>query len=295
MRQCQVRQRMIRGVLATIGVLWLAGVLALGNVPVSAAGIQVPQPGQSENIDKIKRLGKLRVGIAVAAPWLLQDPKTGQYFGVSIDIAKRVASAAGVGVEFVPSNWDVFIAGLQSGQFEISAAPASVTAKRLEAVDFVNYTDSGFCYLVRKNNTKINSLADLNNPSVRIGTLTGTGGEHQVMAKYPKAKYDSVVAGPGVLERSTDLLAGRIDVAPFDSPSAIVFEHDFPKLKILPGGAANCIKHPDVPAAVGVALRKNDPAFKSFLEAVIAPMKKSGEIDRLIAKYSTLEYMRAHQ
>ncbi|MER8537624.1 ABC transporter substrate-binding protein [Mesorhizobium sp. M1005] len=266
--------------------------LQLSNSAI-AAETSAPPKGASPTIDKIRELGELRAGIAISAPWLLQDPKSGEYVGVSIEIGKQIAKAVGVPLKIVPSNWDVFIAGLQAGQFDIALAPAYATPKRLAVVDFVNYTSAGVCYAVLKSNAKINGLSDLDSSEVTIGTLAGTGAEQGIKAAHPNAKLDSVVGGPGVIMRIPDLLAGRVDVANFDSPMAIVVAHDFPQLKIIPGGPETCIKQPDVSFDTGVSLRKGDPEYNKLIEAVVKSMKDSGEIDTLIKKYSAVEYMRS--
>ncbi len=43
------------------------------------AAIAVPAAGESATIDKIMANGKLRVGVAVTPPWILQDPNNSEY------------------------------------------------------------------------------------------------------------------------------------------------------------------------------------------------------------------------
>ena len=86
-----------------------------------------------------------------------------------------------------------------------------------------------------------------------------------------------------------EVLAKRIDAATLDSARAYLVEHQFPQLKIIPGGAAECIRAPDVPTPSGMAFAKGDPEFKKYLEAVVAEMQPA--IDASIKKYSSLEYM----
>ena len=100
----------------------------------------VPAAGKSATIDQIVSQGELRVGVAVAVPWLGQDPSNGQYFGASYEVGQRIAQVLGVGIKPVSSGWDVIIAGIQGNQFEIAIAPLFATDKRKEVVDFVNYT-----------------------------------------------------------------------------------------------------------------------------------------------------------
>ena len=161
----RTNRRLLTGAVAGISLLILA-------VSPSDAQ-QVPAAGQSPTIDKIKKDGKLRAGVAIAWPWLGQDPKTGKYIGAAADLGDRLAQTLGVQIEYVPSGWDVIVAGLQAHQFEVALAPLFATPKRMAVVDFANYTEGGTCYMVLKTNTKIKTLDDLNKPDVTTGTFTG--------------------------------------------------------------------------------------------------------------------------
>jgi polar amino acid transport system substrate-binding protein len=249
---------------------------------------QIPATGQSPTIDKIKKDGKLRAGVAIAWPWLGQDPKSGKYIGAAADLGERMAKTLGVELEYVPSGWDVIIAGLQAHQFELALSPLFATPKRMAVIDFANYTEGGTCYTVMKTSTKIETLEDLNKPDVTTGTYTGTGTEQEFVKKYPKGKINSVVQPPGGGTRVLEVINGRIDAAAFDSPLALALESKYPQIKIVPE-AHECIAHPDIPIPIGVGFAKGDPAFAKFVAEVTDKMKP--EMAKTIEKYSTFEFL----
>lgn len=271
-----------------LGALCLVAALAWSLGPAGAAGVEVPPKGKSKTIDKIREQGALRAGIALAPPWLGQDPKTNQYFGAAHEIGQRLAQLLNVELRIIPSGWDVIIAGLQGNQFELALAPLFASEKRRQVVDFVNYTESGTCYAVLKE-SKLDKLEDLDTPSVTFGTWTGTGTEHGIVKKYTKAKINSLVQPIGGTMRVEDVLTKRIDAAPFDAPKSFMVVHQYPQVKILPGGPEQCVKTPDNPYPIGMAFNYGDPELKKFLEAVVADMKP--QIDASIIKYSALEFM----
>ncbi|MEO8305200.1 MAG: transporter substrate-binding domain-containing protein [Betaproteobacteria bacterium] len=283
--EIQTRKNGLRFVLS-IACIGIAGAIGFSN-PGSAA--EVPPKGKSPTIDRIKQSGTLRAGINVALPWLGQNPTTREFFGPSMDLGKKIADSLGVKLELTTSASDVIVAGLQANQFDLAIAPLFATPKRREVVEFVTYTIAGQCYAVRKDNDKVKTLADLNNPAVSIGTWTGSGSEQAVKAKYTNVTINSIVMPVGGANRMEEVMAKRIDAATLDSARAHLVEHQFPQLKIIPGGAAECIKNPDVPTAIGMALAKGDPEFKKYLEAVVAEMQPA--INASIEKYSSLEYM----
>ena len=265
-----------------------AFVLLLGGVAL-AGEVMVPAAGKSATIDQIVSQGELRVGVAVAVPWLGQDPSNGQYFGASYEVGQRIAQVLGVGIKPVSSGWDVIIAGIQGNQFEIAIAPLFATDKRKEVVDFVNYTRAGTCYVVLKDGG-INTLEDMNKESVTIGTWTGTGTEHGIREKYDKATINSIVQSVSGATRIEDVLTKRVDVAPIDDAQAFVVAEEFPQVKVIPGGPEHCVNNSDIPFPIGMAFNYGDAEFKSFLEAVVADMQP--QIDAAIVKYSSTAYMK---
>ena len=276
----RMNRRLLTSVVAGLSVLFLA-------LPPSLAQ-QVPAAGQSPTIDKIKKDGKLRAGVVIAWPWLGQDPKTGKYIGAAAELGEHMAQTLGVELEYVPSGWDVVVAGLQAHQFDIVLAPLFATPKRMAVVDFANYTEGGTCYIVLKTNPKIKTLEDLNRPDVTTGTQTGTGTEQEFVKKYTKAKINSVVQPPGGGTRVLEVISGRIDAGTFDSPLALALEAKYPQIKIVPE-AHECIAHPDIPIAIGAAFAKGDPTFGKFATDVIENIKP--QMLKTIESYSTLEYL----
>src|SRR5262245_64748238 len=122
---------------------WVATVLGAAFLMCLAGGASgtafaqdVPAKGQSPTVDKIKEAGKLRAGVAVALPWLGQDPKTGGYFGASYELGERLAQVLGVKLEIVPSGWDVIVAGLQAKQFELALAQLFAKGRSRAVIDF---------------------------------------------------------------------------------------------------------------------------------------------------------------
>ncbi len=276
----------IAGVLVMAAVGWLA-------TSARAATVEVPAKGKSQTIDRIREQRMLRAGIQVALPWLGQNPKTGQFFGPSIELGERIAQLLGVELKLVTTGWDVMIAGLQGNQYELTIAAMFATAKRREVVDFVVYSETGTCWAVRKDNDKINTLEDFNQPSVTFGSFVGTGTTAAAMAKYPKAKFHNVVMPVGGANRFEDVLTRRIDVAHLDSPRALLVAHQQPQLKIIPGGPEHCMKNPDIPFEIAMAINYGDPEFKKFLERAVADFQDQFKASLL--KHSSLEFILQRQ
>ena len=261
----------------------------MGSAALVGSHVMVPAPGKSMLVDQIKENGEMRVGVAIAPPWLGQDPNTGAYFGPAIEIGQRAAQELGVTLTPVSSGWDVIIAGIQGNQFELAIAPLFATEKRRKVVDFVNWTEAGTCYIVLED-SPIMTLEDMNQEGVRIGTWTGTGTEHGIVAKYTNATIDSIVQQVSGAHRIEDVLTRRVDVAPIDDALAFVMAAEYPQIRILPGGPEHCINNSDIPFPIGMAFNYGDPEFKAFLEAVVADMQD--QVAASLVKHSAPEYIK---
>ena len=280
-------------------VLLLAGSLVLpasltlaqdgGTPSASPVAVEAPPEGASPTIDKIRESGTLRAGVALAPPWLLQDPETKEYFGPAADIVERIAEILAVEPEYVDSGWDVLIAGLQADKFDLTVAPMFQTPQRDEVIDFVTYTEAGTCYFALRDNAKVNTLEDLNNGDVTIVTFTGTGTEEGIRQKYPEATIRSIVQPPGGQPPIEEVLSGRADVGPFDAPLALFLAQQYPELKIIPESPEYCIANSDIPFPIGMGFNEGDPELANFLQAVVDSMQ--AEIDAAILEYSDPKYM----
>jgi len=92
-------------------------------MPVVAIVVGGLGVGAAKTADAIMKTHVFRAGVAFAAPCLFVDPKTHDYLGASVDVAQAIARSLDVKAEYVPSNWDVIIAALQSNKFEAIVAP----------------------------------------------------------------------------------------------------------------------------------------------------------------------------
>jgi polar amino acid transport system substrate-binding protein len=279
------------GLAAAFGII--APGLALRAMPAyaqTASSIQIPAPGTSPTVDAIKKAHTFRAGIAVSAPYLLMDPQSHQYRGAAITFSQAIAKSLGVGIEYVASNWDVIIAGLQANKFDAIMAPLFATPERKEVADFVNYASAGTCYVVLKTNTKLTDLESLDNPGVTVETYTGTGNEQGFVRKYPKARDYSITSPLGGGANVIDVLNERVDALVINSTDGVWVAEQYPTVKILPKDPEYCDNHPDIPFPVGMAYQKGDKAFGEFAQAVANSI--AAEMDAEIVKYSASEFMK---
>ena len=104
--------RSIRHLLVCAGAL---GIL-LGHAPSQAAD-------DASLWQNVQKAGVLRCGAAVAAPYVMRNAGSGQYSGYFVDLCRNFGEKVlKVRVEFVDTNWDNLVAGLQSGKWDLAMA-----------------------------------------------------------------------------------------------------------------------------------------------------------------------------
>ena len=250
----------------------------------SGSGVGAP-PADSAFVQKVKAAGKIRFGVAVGIPWLGKDPATNEYFGSAKFMAEKVAAALGVTPEYVEQTYANQIPALQSDRIDLIVAPLYTTEERLKVVDMTPYAMGGFCYLLKKDNTTVDSLDDLNSESVIMANGEGTGTLAETSKKYPKAKQLTRFAEVGEVAFVQEVLSGRATVAPVDNTTAQAFADKY-DLKVLPD---DCYNNPDIPTPVAAAYAKGDAAFKTWFDAYIASIRP--EIDAESEKFLDVKYV----
>lgn len=259
-----VRARLKQWV-ARLGVaLCLAGGLA------TAASAQT-----SDLIAQVKSRGVLKVGMAESPPWQSPNPKTGEYEGFNVDLAKRVADIMGVKLEIVPATWATLVPGLGAKQYDVVFANLFATPQRALVVNFTEpYTTYGF-HVVVNANSKINSLADLDSPDVTFVGMSGTVEETYPKELYPKANVRAL-ATDNVANWIGEVASGQADAAFLDPGTLRLLTTKNPNLakRIRVLNAEDALVKP---VGLAYAVRPEDMHMLEFLNTFIRDFVRNNE------------------
>ena len=188
---------------------------------------------RARTLDQIISSGELRVGYIVTPPNAIKDPTTGNLSGFDVDAIREIAKQMGLKTTFTEADWGTFAAGLQADQFDISIAPTFATIKRSMAVLFLRpLIFAGNGALVRSDDNRYKTLADMDNPDTRIAVLQGGQAEDFVRRNMPKAQLISL-ASTDLTAGMVEVVAGRADVGIEDSYTINEFVHKQPTTKNL--------------------------------------------------------------
>ena len=230
---------------------------------------------------KVQKSGTLRCGAAVAAPYVMRDPATGEYSGFFSDLCRQFADVLKVKPKFVDSTWDNLVAGLQAGKWDMALA-LNRTPVRAMAVNFsIAAMQYEISLAYNKQNTKLpkapKSIADIDKPGVTLAVMSGTSQDKAISAAVKQAQ---VLRLPGNDETRLAVMSKRADLLVDASDSNQLF------LQSNPDWAA--VMNP-VPALAKQGVAFGLPAQLSysdievvniFLEDKVA----TGQVEELIRK-----------
>lgn len=229
----------------------------------------------------------LKIGFAAEPfpPFSSKDP-SGKWVGWEVEAIDAVCKAMKEKCDYVEVAWDGIIPALQARTIDVIWSAMTINPKRREVIDFsISYYRTTLFIVGPKNGDRDVSPAHLAKKT--IGVQGGT-----VSSKFVEEKFKP--AGAEIKTYATqdevnaDMAAGRLDYA---IGSAAVMA-GFLKSE---AGIACCeykIKIDDPAVAgegIGAGIRKGEPALKAKLDAGIMEVAKSGEFDRITARYPELK------
>ncbi|HFI0816075.1 TPA: transporter substrate-binding domain-containing protein [Streptococcus suis] len=141
---------------------------------------QTDTPTELSNSDQVQAIierGVLRVGVKQDVPnFGYKNPDSGEFEGLEIDIARKIADELGVDIEFTPVTAQTRGPLLDNGQVDMVIATFTITDERKLLYNFTTpyYTDAvGF--LVNKD-SGIKTFTDLNGKTIGVaqGSITRT-------------------------------------------------------------------------------------------------------------------------
>lgn len=228
----------------------------------------------------VKKAGVLRCGAAVAPPYVMRDPKTGQYSGFFSDLCRDFGqNVLKVKVEFVDTTWDNIVAGLQSDKWDLSMA-LNQTPEREKAIAFsAPATDYNVSFVYNKNNPKIpkgaHSIAEVDKPGVTVAVMSGTAQDKAISAVFKQA---TIMRLPGNDETRLALMSKRADLLADANITNMLLTEAHPEWAVT--------IQPNPPLAqqeVAFGLRKEtSPADIALLNKYMSDQVKSGAVDQLI-------------
>ena len=296
--------RVLSGVLAGLMVLGLAacgGTSAAPAAATAAPATTAAAPAEDTtaaaaldaDVQAIVDRGVLRVGVKNAVLGFgYQDPITGEYSGMEIDLANALAAQLGVDVEFTTVTAATRTELLDSGDIDCVLATFTITEERKQSWDFTTpyYTDH--VTVLVEDASGIKTLADLKDKLVGVSSgstsaraLTAAMIDAGVIdgAGFDKETFDAATWKEGISFQqfddypgiSTALAAGQVDAFCVDKSILAVYKTE----------GRSYIADEFAPQEYGIATKK-DSGFSTYCEDFIQAKLADGTIAGLIETYN---------
>lgn len=259
------------------------------------SSLLVAMPSHADDASRwqqVKASGVLRCGVAASPPYVMRDPRTGDYSGIFPELCRHFATdVLKVKPEFVDTNWDNIVAGLQSEKWDLSLS-LNDTPERRKAIGFsAPAVDYSITFAYNKKNPKIaagsHQLADIDKPNITVIVLSGTAADKAVSGELKQAR---IMRLPGFDETRLALMSKRGDVLADDNMSNMLLKsaHEDWVNILVPNPLL-------APQGIAIGVRKDTPAADvDELNQFIQTERSNGEVDKLLKQSVQATLAQAH-
>jgi polar amino acid transport system substrate-binding protein len=249
--------------------------LAMMGLGIGMAALMA-QPSFADQLDTIRQRGKLQVAIDLGnPPYAMRDAKF-QPTGSEVETAQLLAKDMGVDIEFLTVPTSGRIPFLVSGKADLAVSTLSITKERLEVVDFsIPYAETAIVVAAPKE-ANVKSYADLANASVAV--TRGTVNDTNLTEKTADVSGVQIVRFEDDPTSSAAVTSGQIAIYATSRPLLTELIKANPKLDLEEKFVAKAYP-------LGIALRKNEPKLKEWIDAWIKTNLDNGKLIDIYEKY----------
>ena len=260
--------------------------LCLAGAGFIAAGAAAHAQALDGTLKKIKDSGTITLGVRDASsPFSYLDDNQ-KPVGYSIDLCMKIVDAVkadlkmpNLVVKTQPVTSATRIPLMANGTIDLECGSTTNNNERQQQVGFVNTTFVTANRLLSKKSSKISTLADLKGKT--LVSTSGTSNLKQVTQLNGEKNL-----GINIVTASEHPIAFQM----VESDRAAAFAMDDILLYSMVANSKNPGEFVISPEALsvepyGIMLRKNDPAFQKLADDAIDKVFKSGEINKIYAKW----------
>ncbi len=246
----------------------------LGIAIAAVTMIGVAQSVSADQLDDIKKSGKIRIAVDLGVPpYGMTDDKM-QATGSDIETAKALAKDWGLEFEHVPITGASRIPALQTGKADLVISTLSVTPERAKVIDF----SKGYAVLrtviAAPKSVPLKGMADLDGKTV--GTVRGTTHDTQLTKEGPKGM--KLVRYEDDATEAQAFLSGQVDI--FSTAELLVAPID----KKNPARQVE-VKFVLDTFNLAVGVKKDETRLVEEVNKWIATNLKNGKLDAIYKKY----------
>ena len=191
--------------------------------------------------------------------------------GYDVMMAKKLCEANGWQLEVMQLDWDSLIPAVQNGTVDAVIAGQSMTADRMEEVDFAGPYLYATIVCLAKKDTAQASATGISNLTGTCTSQTGTIWYETCLPQIAGANIQTAAeSAPAMLMA---LETGAVDFVCTDMPTAQGAVVVYPDMVILDfAGSGDDFQVSDEDINIGISVRKGNATLKTALDSVLGAM-----------------------
>lgn len=239
-----------------------------------------PAPSSGASSGTLPDLGgrAVQVGSDTTYPPFESVDANGKIVGFDIEIVDAICAKINCKATFTTTDFQGIFAALAQGRFDMVASGVTITDERKKTVDFsLPMMKNTQVLLVRADETRVNSTADLKNPEIKVAVQNGTTNE--ITARKLVADPDKqVVLFDDFNLAVASVLNKQADVVVIDTfAGAALLEQNKGKVKTVGEQFGD--------ETLGYVFKKGDTAFIDAFNAGLKAVVKDGTYKTLCEKW----------
>ena len=230
---------------------------------------------QAGILDDVLSRGTIRIAVIGGNPPYSAIAASGDPEGYDIDIGKKIAEALKVKPEFIVTDVPGRVTSLQTHKADITIADFTNNVQRATVIAFTDSYIIAKQQFVTKADSKLNSIADVNDASLKVGITRGGTVEQNVPLAAPNVQ---ILRFNTVSDQLSALDSGQVDVMAQDNLYNAQLLKDHPgAYKVIPGD----FSHEDI----AIGLPAGDFDWWRVLNTWVDQFNASGDNARLFKQW----------
>lgn len=196
-------------------------------------------------------------------------------YGYDVMMAKKIAEKIGYKVEINKMEWDGLVPGVSSGKIDVSIAGQSITAERLQTVDFSDVYYKASIVAITKKGTAYENAKSVQDLKGAICTSQLNTVWYDMLKQIPEADIKPAIDTVPALMVALD--SGKANVIVTDKPTAMAAAYSNPNFVVLNFDGDKSFKASDEDVNMGIAIKKGN---KELTEKINKALSEITEKER---------------
>lgn len=252
---------------------WIC-ILAIVGVLMTGCSAKQAESQPEDLLAEVKDRGVLKIGTeGTYAPYSYHNEK-GDLTGFDIEIGEAIAKQMGLKAEFVESNWDSCIAGLDAKRYDVVMNQVGITKERLTKYDFSTpYTIAKVVLLVSSDNNEITSF-DKMQGKTSAQSMTSN------FTRLAEGYGAKIVSTDGLFSKAVELVTtGRADATINDELTYLDYLNKQPNTKL------KVVAEQEEVSKNAVMIRKGNDSFRDAIDQALSELQENGTLKEISDRY----------